>query len=50
MIDQVSVILQAYWLRRLPGRSFWIWSAMLAFLVERLNRCDLIDRVILSTT
>ena len=53
MIDQVSVILQARTgSRRLPGKVLLDLAGrpMLAFLVERLKRCDLIDRVILATT
>ena len=53
MIDQVSVILQARTgSRRLPGKVLLDLAGrpMLAFLVERLNRCDLIDRIILATT
>ena len=48
MIDQVSVILQARTgSRRLPGKVLRDLAGrpMLAFLVERLKRCDLIDRL-----
>ena len=53
MIDQVCVIVQARTgSRRLPGKVLRDLAGrpMLTFLVERLKRCDLIDRFILATT
>jgi len=53
MPDQVAVILQARTgSSRLPGKvlSDLAGRPMLAFLVERLRRCKLVDRLILATT
>ena len=53
MIDQVAVILQARTgSSRLPGKVLADLAGrpMLAFLVERLKRCALVDRCILATT
>ncbi len=53
MADQVAAILQARTSSsRLPGKVLADLSGrpMLAFLVERLQRCNLVDRLILATT
>jgi glutamate-1-semialdehyde 2,1-aminomutase len=53
MADQVAVILQARTgSSRLPGKVLADLAGrpMLAFLVERLKRCSLVDRCILATT
>jgi glutamate-1-semialdehyde 2,1-aminomutase len=53
MADQVAAILQARTgSSRLPGKVLADLSGrpMLAFLVERLQRCKLVDRLILATT
>jgi len=53
MADQVAVILQARTgSSRLPGKVLADLAGrpMLAFLVERLQRCALVDRCILATT
>jgi glutamate-1-semialdehyde 2,1-aminomutase len=53
MADQVAVILQARTgSSRLPGKVLADLAGrpMLAFLVERLRRCELVDRLILATT
>jgi glutamate-1-semialdehyde 2,1-aminomutase len=53
MVDQVAVILQARTCSsRLPGKVLAELAGrpMLAFLVERLRRCELVDRLILATT
>lgn len=53
MTDQVAVILQARTgSSRLPGKVLADLSGrpLLAFLIERLNRCSLVDKVILATT
>jgi glutamate-1-semialdehyde 2,1-aminomutase len=53
MVDQVAVILQARTgSSRLPGKVLADLDGrpLLAFLVERLRRCELVDRIILATT
>ncbi|MBM5800120.1 MAG: aminotransferase class III-fold pyridoxal phosphate-dependent enzyme [Cyanobacteria bacterium K_DeepCast_35m_m2_023] len=53
MADQVAVILQARTgSTRLPGKVLADLAGrpMMAFLVERLKRCNLVDRCILATT
>jgi len=53
MSDHVAVILQARTgSSRLPGKVLADLSGrpMLAFLVERLERCQAVDRIIVATT